>query len=129
EDDVVSASPIRLFHGAADNYVPVAPCRPYVARMKAKGADVTLTEYPGAHHVFDGRAFKTPVIAAKSQSTRNCELAEKGDGLVVNLKTGQPFTYADPCVELGPTIAYDEAAHAASVKAVREFVRAALKVN
>jgi len=25
EDDAVSAHPIRLFHGAADNYVPVAP--------------------------------------------------------------------------------------------------------
>jgi hypothetical protein len=48
-------------------------------------------------------------------------------GVVINVKSGQPFTYADPCVELGPTIAYDEAAHAQSVKAVREIVAAALK--
>jgi len=127
EDDAVSAHPIRLFHGAADNYVPVAPCRGYVARLKSKGADVTLTEYPGAHHVFDGRNFKPPIVSAKSQATRSCELAEAKGGVVVNVKSGQPFTYADPCVELGPTIAYDESAHARSVKAVREFVTASLK--
>jgi dienelactone hydrolase len=126
DDEELSRSPIRMFHGAADNYVPVAPCREYVQRLKAKGVDVTLTEYAGAHHVFDGRLFKTPVIAEKSQSTRNCQLAERQNGVVVNVKTGQPFSYADPCVELGPTIAYDEKAHAASVKAVREFLTAAL---
>ncbi len=128
DDDEVSPSPIRMFHGAADNYVPVAPCREYVARLKAKGAKVTLTEYPGAYHVFDGRNFKTPVIAAKSQSTRNCQLAETQNGVVVNVKTQQAFSYADPCVELGPTIAYDEKAHAESVKAVKEFVAATLKL-
>ncbi len=126
DDDEVSPRPIRMFHGAADNYVPVAPCRDYVRRLKAKGADVSLTEYPGAHHVFDGRGFKTAVVAAKSQSTRNCQLTEARSGVVVNVKTGQAFSYADPCVELGPTLAYDEKAHAEAVKAVREFVAATL---
>jgi dienelactone hydrolase len=126
DDDEASPNPIRMFHGAADNYVPVTPCRDYVERLKAKGAKVTLTEYPGAHHVFDGRAFKTPVVAAKSQSTRNCQLAEAQNGVVVNVKTGQAFSYADPCVELGPTIAYDEKAHAEALKAVKEFVAATL---
>ncbi len=125
-DDEVSPNPIRMFHGAADNYVPVAPCRGFVERLKAKGANVTLTEYPGAHHVFDGRAFKTPVVAAKSQSTRGCELAEAKGGVVVNVKTRQPFSYADPCVQLGPTIAYDEKAHTESLRAVKEFVSATL---
>jgi dienelactone hydrolase len=126
DDEEVSPNPIRMFHGAADNYVPVAPCRDYVERLKAKGAKVTLTEYPGAHHVFDGRAFKTPVVAAKSQSTRNCQLAEGRNGVVVNVKTRQAFGYADPCVELGPTIAYDEKAHAEALKAVKEFVAGTL---
>jgi dienelactone hydrolase len=125
-DEEVSPSPIRIHHGAADNYVPVAPCRGYVARLKAKGANVALTEYPGAHHAFDGRAFKPPVVAAKSQSTRSCELAETKGGVVVNVKTGRPFTYADPCVELGPTIGYDEKAHAAAVSSVKEFLAATL---
>lgn len=127
-DEDVSPKPIRIHHGAADNYVPVAPCRGYVARLKAKGANVALIEYPGAHHVFDGRSFKPPVVAAKSQSTRNCALAETKGGVVVNTKTGQPFTYADPCVELGPTIAYDEQAHAAAVKSIKEFVSGFVKM-
>jgi dienelactone hydrolase len=127
DDDQVSPNPIRMFHGAADNYVPVAPCRDYVARLKAKGANVALTEYPGAYHVFDGRNFKPPVVAAKAQSTRNCQLAETQNGVVVNVKTKQAFSYADPCVEPGPTIAYDEKAHAESVKAVKEFVAATLR--
>lgn len=126
DDEELSRNPIRMFHGAADNYVPVAPCREYVQRLKGKGVDVALTEYPGAHHVFDGRLFKTPVIAAKSQSTRNCQLAERQNGVVVNVKTRQAFSYADSCVELGPTIAYDEHAHAAALKAVKEFFAATL---
>ena len=126
DDEDVSSSPIRMFHGAADNYVPVAPCRSYVERLKAKGANVALTEYAGAHHVFDGRAFKVPVTGGKQQSVRNCELAETQKGVVVNIKTGQPFTYADPCVELGPTIAYDEKSHLDAVKVIKEFVAATL---
>lgn len=126
DDDEVSPNPIRMFHGAADNYVPVAPCRDYVERLKAKGAKVTLTEYAGAYHVFDGRNFKPPVVAEKSQVTRNCQLAETQNGVVVNVKTKQVFSYADPCVEFGPTIAYDEKAHAAALKAVNEFVASTL---
>jgi dienelactone hydrolase len=126
DDEDLSPKPIRMFHGAADNYVPVAPCRDYVQRLKAKGVDVALTEYPGAHHVFDGRLFRTPVVAEKSQSTRSCQLAERQNGLIVNVKTGQAFSYADPCVELGPTIAYDEKAHAAAQKAVKDFFAATL---
>ena len=126
DDDEVSPNPIRMFHGAADNYVPVAPCRDYVERLKAKDAKVTLTEYAGAHHVFDGRGFTKPVVAAKSQSTRNCPLAETQNGVVVNVKTRQAFSYADPCVEYGPTLAYDEKAHAEALKAVKEFVATTL---
>ena len=43
DDESLSPRPIRMFHGAADNYVPVAPCREYVQRLKAKGVDVALT--------------------------------------------------------------------------------------
>jgi dienelactone hydrolase len=126
DDENFSPKPIRMFHGAADNYVPVAPCREYVQRLKAKGVDVALTEYPGAHHAFDSRLLKTPVVAEKSQSTRSCQLAERQNGVIVNVKTGQAFTYADPCVELGPTVAYDEKGHAAAQKAVKEFFAATL---
>jgi hypothetical protein len=40
-------------HGADDDQVPVAPCRDYVQRLRAAGADVQLTEFLGAHHAYD----------------------------------------------------------------------------
>ena len=53
DDENVSDKPIRIHHGAADDYVPVAPCRAYVERLRKAGKDVTLIEYPDAHHAFD----------------------------------------------------------------------------
>ncbi len=125
EDGGVTDRPIRIHHGAADDYVPVAPCRPYVARLRAAGKDVELAEYPNAQHVFDNPGFKTPVTAANSETTRNCTMHEVQNGRVINSRTGQTFTYKDPCVELGPTLAYNAEAHAAAVKAVKEQLAAA----
>jgi dienelactone hydrolase len=120
----VADKPIRIFHGAADDYVPVAGCRGYVERLRKAGKDITLTEYPGAHHVFDNPALKNPVKLPQAQTTRGCPLLEEApDGRIVNSQTKQPFTYAgDPCVERGTTIAYDPQAHAEVVRAMKEFL-------
>jgi len=48
---------------------------------------------------------------------------------VINSQTKQRFTYSDPCVERGPTVAYDEQAHKASIQAVKEILNASLKLN
>jgi dienelactone hydrolase len=127
DDEDVTGKPIRLFHGSADDYDPVAPCRAYVERLKAKGKDVQLTEYAGAGHLFDGRSFKTPVKLEKAPTVRQCQLTEAQDGVVINAKTTQPFTYADPCVEYGPTLAYDEKASTSVRTAIREFVTDTLR--
>ena len=127
EDEDVASKPIRLFHGIADDYVPVAPCRAYVARLKAAKKDVLLTEYAGAGHVFDWQGLKKPVKLEKAQRTGQCALAETPGGLIVNAKTKLPFTYADPCVEFGPTIAYDEKASTQARSDVKDFVSATFK--
>ena len=127
EDEDVADKPIRIFHGSADDYAPLAPCRAYVERLKAKGKNVQLTEYAGAAHNFDNRAVKTPLKLEKAQTTRRCELAEAENGVIVNVKTKQPFTYADPCVEYGPTLAYNEKAATEARKAVKDFVTNTLK--
>lgn len=126
-DEDVFDKPIRLFHGSADDYNPVALCRAYVERLKAKGKDALLTEYAGAAHAFDWQALKKPVKQEKAQTVRQCQLTEAENGDIINVKTKEPFTYADPCVQRGVTIAYDEKASTEARKALREFVTATLK--
>jgi dienelactone hydrolase len=127
DDEDVADKPIRIFIGSADDYVPVASCRAYVERLKAKGKNVQLTEYADAAHVFDGRSFKKPVKLEKAPTARRCELAEAENGVIVNVKTKQPFTWADPCVEYGPTVAYNEKASTEARRAVKDFVATTLK--
>ena len=127
DDEAVSPSPIRIHHGTADDYVPVKWCRAYAQRLKARGADIVHTEYPNAHHVYDAKAITKPNRIEKGQTTRNCELAEGGDGQIMNVKSGQPFAYTDACVEYGVTTFYDEAASRATRQAVKELLATALK--
>ena len=126
-DEDVANRPIRLFHGSADDYNPIASCRAYVARLKAAGKDVVLTEYAGAVHVFDWQALTKPLKLEKAQRTGQCALAERQDRVIINTKTQQPFTYADPCVTFGPTLVYDVNASTESRRAIKEFVETTLK--
>ncbi len=123
DDDLVE-KPVRMFHGTDDDYNPVAPCRTYAERLKARGRDVRLTEYAGAGHVFDGKAFKSPLTVKSWQTFRNCALAEADGGAIVNVRTTQAFGAGDPCIELGPTVIYNERAASEVRVAVAEFMRA-----
>jgi dienelactone hydrolase len=128
--DTDVTGPIRQHHGLADDYVTVGPCRPYFERLRAAGRDAQLFEYPDAHHSYDNPlGAKTPTIGKGSQSTRACTLKEEANGVVVNVSTGQPFTYKDPCVETDPHLGYNEAAAKGTQKAVKEQLRAAFKLE
>lgn len=127
DDGNVADKPIRLFHGSADDYVPVAPCRSYVERLRRTGKDIQLTEYPNAHHGFDASMLQAPLRLAHAQTTGRCDLREQAHGQVVNRETGRPFTYADACVGHGATVAFDAEAYAAARAAVGKFVAATLK--
>jgi dienelactone hydrolase len=122
DDDKVSSKPIRLFHGQADDWVAIQPCRDYVERLKKAGADVALTEYPGATHAYDYFVLKEPVKIPAAQTARNCLLTEGEAGQILNSKTSAPFTLNDPCMEKGATVAYDEAAATATIKAVKDLL-------
>ncbi len=126
EDGDVVDRPVRIFHGAADDYAPVAPCRAYVERLRKGGKDVKLIEYPGARHVFDWASLKNPLPMPRAQTARRCAVEEVAGGQLVNAETRQPFTFRDPCVERGVTIAYDAQAAADTRNAVKDLVTAVL---
>lgn len=123
----VADEPIRIFHGTADDLDPLAPCRAYVERLRQAGKDVQLTEYAGAQHLFDWEMLETPQRWPRAQTTRRCRLQEADDGRIVNAETRETFTYDDPCVERGVTVAYDAQAHRDAKKQVTEVVRDVLR--
>ncbi len=123
-DTKVGPAPIRLFHGISDDYVNIVPCRDYAARLKAAGADVTLTEYPDSQHGFDSPTSAALVAVPKAQSTRNCRLKEGQDGAMLNAATGQPYSLrTDPCVAVGAHVGHNAAATEAARTAVLRFVQ------
>jgi dienelactone hydrolase len=127
-DTEVSPVPIRQFHGAADDYVPVAPCRPYYERLRAAGKNAVLTEFPDANHVFDNPlAPQTPTVLKGAQSVRACKLKEEPVGIIINVETAQPFTYKDSCVQIDPHTGYNETASVATREAVKELLQTVFK--
>lgn len=127
DDTKVSRAPIRLFHGIADDYVSIGPCRDYIAELRAAGADVSLTEYPDAHHSFDNPVAPKLVTIPKAQSSRNCRLKEGADGVTVNAATGARFAVTtDPCMAIGAHVGYHAEATAAAQRAVIAFLKQTL---
>jgi len=118
----VSAKPIRLYHGLADNWVAIGPCREYVARLQKAGATVKLVEYPDAHHAFDNQVIPGTMQIAQAPTWRKCRFEEKPQGVIINSDTGQPATFSYPCIERGTTIAHNAEATDAARKDVVEFL-------
>jgi dienelactone hydrolase len=121
-DTEVANRPIRIFGGAKDDYNSTSACRSYLERLRAAGADATLTEYPEAAHAFDNPLGARPAaVSPEFQSARNCKIHER-EGVLVNAETNQPFTYQDACVALGPHLGYDPEAAKAATEAVTAFL-------
>lgn len=123
EDEEVSDKPIRIFHGTADDYNPLASCRTYVERLKTAGADVEITEFAGAHHAFDNPyAANPPAPTRADQSVAECRIVENEEGVLINEATGNAFTYEDACVRIGPSLGYAPEAAQAATRDVTAFV-------
>jgi dienelactone hydrolase len=66
----VRNAPILHLHGEADDLAPLAPCREYLDRLRASGANVRTITYGGAYHDFD---FSAPArYQPRVRSARNC---------------------------------------------------------
>jgi dienelactone hydrolase len=124
-DTEVADRPIRIFGGTQDDYNPIALCKAYIERLKAAGGDVQVTEYPTASHAFDNPLGPMPpAVVAGGQSVRHCTIREEPTGVLINASTHQPFTYKDPCVEIGPHVGYDAAATEAAKVSVKDILNA-----
>ncbi|GJD48223.1 hypothetical protein OPKNFCMD_0939 [Methylobacterium crusticola] len=126
DDTKVGPAPIRMFHGVADDYVAIAPCRDYAARLREAGADVALTEYPNAPHGYDNPLSPRSLAVPAAQSTRNCRLVEGLRGAIEVAGTQAAYTMADPCVATGAHVGHDPEATAATRDAVLAFFRETL---
>jgi dienelactone hydrolase len=128
EEDV-SDSPIRVFHGEADDWTPIAWCRKYVERLQRAGRDAALIGYPGAHHGFDSHLAPPSLWLPNVQRGPTCDLEERPGGVMVLTGTSEPFSLSHPCVERGATIGYHPGAHSRAIAEVKAFLRSALRLT
>ncbi len=127
EEDV-SDRPIRIFHGEADDWVPIAPCRDYVERLRRAGKDAALLAYPEAPHGFDSHLAPRSLWLPTVQRGPGCDLEERPGGLMVLGRSGEPFRFSHPCVQRGATIGYHPDAHRQAIADVKSFLRSALRL-
>ncbi len=129
DGEQVSERPFRMFHGAADDWTPIQPCREYGERMKQLGKDVALFEYAEAHHGFDNPNVPVPRFRSQVLNGSNCVSIEQPDGRFRTFRrdNGRRSTRDDPCLRRGATIGYNEAAYYKAVQDVKDFLSATLK--
>jgi dienelactone hydrolase len=124
----VGDRPIRIFHGEADDWLPIGPCRDHVERLRKAGKDAALFAYAGAHHGFDSHLAPPSLWLPNVQRGPTCDLEERPGGLMVLARTGEPFTLSHPCVVRGATIGYHPEAHGQAILDVKAFLRSALRL-
>jgi dienelactone hydrolase len=127
EEDVTDR-PLRIFHGDADDWLPIGPCRDYVERLRRAGKDALLFAYPGAHHGFDLHLAPPSLWLANVQRGPTCDLEERPGGTMVLARTGEPFSFSHPCIVRGATIGYHREAHLRALSDVKSFLRSALRL-
>jgi predicted peptidase len=69
----IGATPVWMFHGDADQAVPVEQSRHMAQALKAAGGSVKYTEYPGVNHNSWDKAYAEPELVPwlLSQSLRH----------------------------------------------------------
>lgn len=123
DDAQVQRRPIRIVHGTADDWMPIEPCRQYVARLRRAGADAALVELAGARHFFDV-ADLPPQMRLPGVQRQACALEERAGG-IVNRATGRA-PVGDECVQPGASVGHDARALEDAVRRVKETLVAAL---
>lgn len=121
DETATDGRPIRLFHGVADDWIPLAPCRDYVERLQATGVDIDLFAYPDAHHGFDVPGQEL-VRQTNALSPASCVFVEQPDGRFLDQSTGREASIDAPCVVRGVSSGYNATAEQQAVADVRAFL-------
>lgn len=130
DDTEVSDHPIRMFHGIADDYVEIGPCRSYLARLQKSAKDVKMTEFPDTWHAYDFPHLPASPTIAQNAQTTHCMLKEEPLGTIINLETAKRFDQnSDRCVGRNPHIAYSATSTRATEEAVKGLLRTVFKLN
>jgi len=123
DDAQVTDHPIRIFHGIADDWVEIGPCRNYFKRLRETSKDVQMTEYPNAWHAFDYPSLPSKPINVPYAQTTHCVLKEEPVGTIINVATHRPFTSADDCIGRNAHVAYSAKAARAAEDAVSVLLK------
>ena len=131
DEEQVSSRPFRMFHGAADDWTPIQPCREYGERMRQLGKDVALFEYADAHHGFDNPNVPAARFRPQVLNGSNCVSIEQPDGRfrTFHRDNSRRSTRDDPCLRRGATVGYNPAAYRTAVQDVKEFLTATFKLG
>ncbi len=130
DEEQVSGGPIRIFHGVADDAVPISRCREYVEGMRRAGKDVALVEYPGALHSFDNPGVPGAAkFYPKHLNPGQCTFVERPDGQLIDQDSGRPAGPDAPCLSRGYTQGYNERIHRQAIEDVKTFLYATFKMN
>lgn len=130
DDALLAGGPVHVFGGLQDDYNPIGRCMPYIGRVATAGHAIGVTTYPNASHSFDNPlGSRIPEPGVKSQTVRDCVVQEGPEGVLVNMQTGAPFTYADACVALGPHTGYDPDATSAARAEVTGMLRQVFRLE
>lgn len=117
----IGSAPLRIFHGSADDWTPIGPCRQFVRRLQSAGKDAALIEYAGAPHSFDNpwtQSLKLP----EALSPANCTFVER-EGKMVDSATGREAAIDAPCVFKGVSVGYHPEAHRQAIQDVHGFLK------
>jgi len=128
----VDGSPVLMLLGGKDDYTPALPCIAYADALRAKGANVTLKEYPDAYHGFDR---PTPIRSVPlATSARECHGSYNLDSRTFTMmRDGQTLSgsaavaESKRCLTKGITLGGDREAQEQSPAEVAAFLKSAFE--
>ena len=90
-----TGAPIRVLHGAEDDYTPVSFVQELAEELRGHGVPIEVISYPGAQHSFDSIEPLTWLPDAIRLGRRTTTIDEKGEMFVVS-RSGERHSLNEP---------------------------------